>query len=96
MREYPSSAELCMAWTYLAGALLIRHKSTKMYTYEHTGSVDNSIRGVICGARTPSYINILESITIATTGDSTDFGDIPRNGIGYIAGTSDSHGGLVE
>ena len=65
-------------------------------TYEHTGSVDNSIRGVICGARTPSYINILESITIATTGNSTDFGDIPRNGIGYIAGTSDSHGGLVE
>ena len=64
-------------------------------TYEHTGSVDNSIRGVICGARTPSYINILESITIATTGNSTDFGDIPRNGIGYIAGTSDSHGGLT-
>jgi len=64
-------------------------------TYEHTGSVDNSIRGVITGARTPSYINILESIIIATTGNSTDFGDIPRNGIGYIAGTSDSHGGLT-
>ena len=64
-------------------------------TYEHTGSVDNSIRGVICGARTPAYINILESLTIATTGNSIDFGDIPRNGIGYIAGTSDCHGGLT-
>ena len=64
-------------------------------TYEHTGSVDNSIRGVICGARTPSYVNILESLTIATTGNSIDFGDIPRNGIGYIAGTSDCHGGLT-
>jgi len=63
-------------------------------TYEHTGSVDNSIRGVICGARTPSYLNILESITIATTGNSTDFGDISRDNLAYVAGTSDSHGGL--
>ena len=62
--------------------------------YEHTGSVDNSIRGVITGARTPSYINILESLTIATTGNSTDFGDIPRDNLAYVAGTSDSHGGL--
>ena len=63
-------------------------------TYEHTGSVNNSIRGVVCGARTPSYVNILESITIATTGNSTDFGDIPIAGIGYVVGASDSHGGL--
>ena len=63
-------------------------------TYEHTGSVDNSIRGVICGARTPSYLNILESLTIATLGNSQDFGDIPRDNLAYIAGTSDSHGGL--
>ena len=65
-------------------------------TYEHTGSVDNSIRGVICGARTPSYLNILESLTIASTGNSTDFGDIPRDNLAYVAGTSDSHGGLAE
>ena len=63
-------------------------------TYEHTGSVNNSIRGVITGARTPSYINILESLTIASTGNSTDFGDIPRDNLAYVAGTSDSHGGL--
>ena len=62
--------------------------------YEHTGSVDNSIRGVICGARTPSYINILESLTIATLGNSRDFGDIPRDNLAYVAGCSDSHGGL--
>ena len=62
--------------------------------YEHTGSVDNAIRGVITGARTPSYLNILESLTIATLGNSQDFGDIPRDNLAYIAGTSDSHGGL--
>tara|TARA_R100001443_G_scaffold57633_1_gene68326 strand:+ start:20247 stop:21959 length:1713 start_codon:yes stop_codon:yes gene_type:complete len=63
-------------------------------TYEHTGSVNNSIRGVITGARTPSYLNILEFITIATTGNSKDFGDIPRDNLAYVVGASDSHGGL--
>ena len=62
---------------------------------EHTGSVNNSIRGVQAGGRYPSYSNILEYIAIATTGNSADFGDIPTTGIGYVAGASDSHGGLT-
>ena len=62
---------------------------------EHTGSVNNSIRGVQTGGRYPSYSNIMQFITIASTGNATDFGDISRsNGIGYVAGASDSHGGL--
>ena len=61
---------------------------------EHTGSVNNSIRGVQTGGRYPSYSNIMQFITIASTGDATDFGDIPITGIGYVAGASDSHGGL--
>ena len=61
---------------------------------EHTGSVNNSIRGVQTGGRFPSYVNTLESITIATTGNSSDFGDIQKDSLAYIAGASDSHGGL--
>ena len=61
---------------------------------EHTGSVNNSIRGVLTGGRYPSYANIMEFITIATTGNGSDFGDLPITGIAYVAGASDSHGGL--
>ena len=61
---------------------------------EHTGSVNNSIRGVQTGGRYPSYSNIMQFITIATTGNGSDFGDLPITGIAYVAGASDSHGGL--
>ena len=61
---------------------------------EHTGSVNNATRGVQVGGRFPAYVNSMEFITIATTGNSKDFGDIPMDSLGYIAGASDSHGGL--
>ena len=32
-------------------------------------------RGVV-GGGTPTYINTIDYITIATTGDATDFGDL--------------------
>ena len=60
----------------------------------YSASVNNSTRGVQTGGRYPSYSNIMQFITIASTGDATDFGDIPITGIGYVAGASDSHGGL--
>ena len=61
---------------------------------EHTGSVNNSTRGVQTGGRFPSYVNTMEFITIASTGNTSDFGDIPLDSLAYIAGASDSHGGL--
>jgi len=61
---------------------------------EHTGSVNNSTRGVQTGGRFPSYVNSMEFITIASTGNTSDFGDIPLASLAYIAGASDSHGGL--
>ena len=61
---------------------------------EHTGSVNNSTRGVQTGGRFPSYVNSMEFITIASTGNTSDFGDIPLDSLAYIAGASDSHGGL--
>ena len=59
-------------------------------------SASNTIRGVYHNARTApggSVQNIIEFITIATTGNATDFGDLnysSRQGCGF----SDSHGGL--
>ena len=35
----------------------------------------NSTRGIVFGGRNPSKVNIIEFVTIASTGDAQDFGD---------------------
>ena len=63
-------------------------------------SCSNSNRAVFLAGRTTSpsivYQNAMEFVTIATTGNTSDFGDIIGSGSGSSAGaaTSDSHGGL--
>ena len=56
--------------------------------------MSNSIRGVFAGGRvSPANQVTIDYITIATTGDAADFGDLTavKQG-GFMA--SDSHGGL--
>jgi len=64
------------------------------------GSVTNRIRAVFAGGygQAPSYtiVNGIEFLTIATTGNSLDFGDIDSGAGANKAGCSDSHGGLTE
>ena len=58
--------------------------------------MSNNIRGLSAGGDTQPgnyYTNIIQHITIATTGDAQDFGDMIRAGA-YFSSTSDSHGGL--
>ena len=41
------------------------------------GSASNSTRGIFAGGYNPSaYVNTIDFITIATTGNASDFGDI--------------------
>ena len=42
-----------------------------------------------------AFTNTMQHITIATTGNSQDFGDMLTTGA-YRNATSDSHGGLAE
>ena len=42
-----------------------------------------------------AYTNVMQFITIATTGNAQDFGDMLTVGA-YGNATSDSHGGLTE
>ena len=56
-------------------------------------SMSSSIRGAWAGGYTPSLINGIEFITIATTGNGADFGDMTYVSQ-YSGGCSDSHGGL--
>ena len=66
---------------------------------EQAGAASNRIRGVFAGGTNPNasgtYLKSMESITIATSGNTTFFGDlsIPRERIGG-GQISDSHGGL--
>ena len=59
-------------------------------------STSNNTRGVIVGGDlqpSNAFTNTMQHITIATTGDSLDFGDMLTVGA-YRNMTSDSHGGL--
>ena len=40
------------------------------------GSATSSTRAVYAGGATPSTINVIEYITMASTGNGTDFGDL--------------------
>ena len=44
------------------------------------GSCSNSTRGTFFGGQTPSYVNNIDMVTIATTGDASDFGDFDVGG----------------
>ena len=59
-------------------------------------STSNNIRGVIVGGdQQPEnyYVNTMQFVTIATTGNAQDFGDA-LTAKSYMGMTSDSHGGL--
>ena len=61
-----------------------------------SASTSNNTRGVIVGGDlqpSNAFTNTMQHITIATTGDSLDFGDMLTVGA-YRNMTSDSHGGL--
>ena len=58
------------------------------------GSCASSTRGVIAGGfENPAFLNIIDYVTIQSTGDAQDFGDLIIAG-GSGAGVSNGHGGL--
>jgi len=56
-------------------------------------TLSSSTRGVMGGAGEGNN-NVIDYITIATTGNATDFGDLYTGNNGYACGASDVHGGL--
>ena len=54
----------------------------------------SSIRGVFCGGSgTPTVTNIIQYVTIATTGNAIDFGDLTA-ALSTTTPVSDTNGGL--
>ena len=62
---------------------------------DYLGACASEIRGVFGGGQTPTKINTIQFVTIATTGNTTDFGDltVARR---FLQGCSDSHGGIAQ
>tara|TARA_B100000424_G_scaffold199007_1_gene156198 strand:- start:25 stop:1101 length:1077 start_codon:yes stop_codon:yes gene_type:complete len=60
-----------------------------------TATGSNSIRGVFGGGSNPSVQTEIQYITIASTGNASDFGDLSASKYNG-AGASDSHGGLAQ
>ena len=60
------------------------------------GALANATRGIFGGGYQAGtgQVNILQFVTINSNGNAVDFGDIPLDSLAYIAGASDSHGGL--
>ena len=56
-------------------------------------STSDLTRGIFAGGYTPTFQNVIEHVTIATTGNAKDFGDLlsPRRTGGSWG---DAHGGL--
>ena len=68
------------------------------FPYRPTGNVCNLTRGVLVagGPASPFVGNIVEFITIATTGNGQDFGDLFQSTNDSGGACSDTHGGLSE
>ena len=60
-------------------------------------ATSNSIRGLFAGGylNAPTIVNNIDFITIATTGNSSDFGDL-LTARRTFDGCSDAHGGLGD
>ena len=62
---------------------------------DYQGSLASATRGVNAGGQTPSKINVIEFVTISTTGNAKDFGDLTQKRR-FLQGCSDVHGGLAQ
>ena len=62
--------------------------------YIANSNASSKIRGVVAGGVDGSRINTIEYITIASTGNGTDFGDCTGL-ISQQGGASNSHGGIA-
>ena len=62
---------------------------------EAGGACASSTRGLYGGGSTPTKINNIEFVTIASAGNATDFGDRTVTGFG-VGACSDVHGGLGD
>ena len=61
---------------------------------DYLGACASLTRGVFAGGQTPTKINTIQYVELASTGNTLDFGDL-TNARRFCSGFSDCHGGLT-
>ena len=100
--NYPSSDNITIEFVTIATTGNTQDFGDHVTATTTKGALSDTIRGLFYGGFSPAitgtYQNTVDQITIATTGNAVDWGDIQLStGTGrgaYVSGISDSHGGL--
>ena len=100
--NYPSSDNITIEFVTIATTGNATDFGDHASTTTTKGALSDTIRGLFYGGFSPAvsgtYVNSVDQISIATTGNAVDWGDIQLStGSGrgaYASGISDSHGGL--
>ena len=100
--NYPSSDNITLEFVTIASAGNATDFGDHATATTTKGALSDTIRGLFYGGFSPAitgtYQNTVDQITIATTGNAVDWGDVQLStGTGrgaYASGISDSHGGL--
>ena len=79
--------------TVLAGVTTVSSTGSMRIPSGPTEQRGGRGRAVFGGGQTPTKLNTIEYITIASAGNTTDFGDL-QNQRRFLTGLSDCHGGL--
>ena len=102
LSNYPSSDNITIEFVTIASTGDAIDFGDHVSAVTTKGVLSDTIRGLFYGGFSPAvsgtYVNSVDQITIATTGNAVDWGDIQLStGTGrgaYASGNSDSHGGL--
>ena len=100
--NYPSSDSITLEFVTIASTGNATDFGDHATATTTKGALSDTIRGLFYGGFSPAitgnYQNTVDQITIATTGNAVDWGDVQLStGTGrgaYASGISDSHGGL--
>jgi len=95
-RDFTYGTEFKGVTTFDTQGYFVPPSGTTTERFPDFGAVDAaSARGVFGGGRTPSYLNTIDYITISTTGNAQDFGDLTQ-ARGYIASSSSRTRGVFN
>ena len=95
-RDFTSGTEFRGVTTFDTQGYFVPPSGTTTERFPDFGAVDAaSARGVFGGGRTPSYLNTIDYVTISTTGNAQDFGDLTQ-ARGYMASSSSRTRGVFN
>ena len=95
-RDFTGGTEFQGVTTFDTQGYFIPPSGTTIERFPDFGAVDaGSARGLFGGGRTPTYLNVIDYVTIASTGNAQDFGDL-THARGYMASSSSRTRGVFN